>query len=411
MAASSRMRWKALKNAFSIQFWTKFALDPSLPIPLMVVLFVAEMLVNYIVIQRIKYTEIDWVAYMQEVGGVVNGTYDYSQLKGDTGPLVYPAGFVYIFMGLFYLTGHGTNVRLAQYIFGLLYLVTLLLVFHIYRKTKIVPPYVLFFICCASYRIHSIYILRMFNDPVAMVFMYMAIGLFLANHWGWGCLFYSLGVSVKMNLLLFSPAILLLLLVTQGTVGTIKHLTICAVPQILLALPFLLVNPRAYIVMSFNLGRQFFYKWTVNWRTIPETTFLNQYFQATLLSAHIGVLLLFIFYKWKRLFPGVKFGLLMLPIQNQLANFIGMCFSRSLHYQFYVWYFHGLHYLLWCSTLPVVLRVLVLGLIEMAWNTYPSTVLSSSLLHVSHGIILFGLWYCPAYYTKPSKTVEAQKID
>lgn len=33
-------------------------------------------------------TEIDWIAYMQEVEGVVNGTYDYLQLKGDTGPLV-----------------------------------------------------------------------------------------------------------------------------------------------------------------------------------------------------------------------------------------------------------------------------------------------------------------------------------
>ena len=33
-------------------------------------------------------TEIDWVAYMQEVEGVLNGTFDYSQLRGDTGPLV-----------------------------------------------------------------------------------------------------------------------------------------------------------------------------------------------------------------------------------------------------------------------------------------------------------------------------------
>lgn len=33
-------------------------------------------------------TEIDWTAYMQEVEGVVNGTYDYTKLKGDTGPLV-----------------------------------------------------------------------------------------------------------------------------------------------------------------------------------------------------------------------------------------------------------------------------------------------------------------------------------
>lgn len=29
---------------------------------------------------------------MQEVEGVVNGTWDYTKLRGDTGPLVYPAG-------------------------------------------------------------------------------------------------------------------------------------------------------------------------------------------------------------------------------------------------------------------------------------------------------------------------------
>lgn len=46
-------------------------------------------------------TNIDWDAYMEEVEGVVNGTYDYTLLKGDTGPLVYPAGFVYIFTGLY----------------------------------------------------------------------------------------------------------------------------------------------------------------------------------------------------------------------------------------------------------------------------------------------------------------------
>jgi alpha-1,3-mannosyltransferase len=34
-------------------------------------------------------TEIDWEAYMSEVEGVVNGTYDYSKLEGGTGPLVY----------------------------------------------------------------------------------------------------------------------------------------------------------------------------------------------------------------------------------------------------------------------------------------------------------------------------------
>lgn len=43
-------------------------------------------------------TEIDWKAYMEEVEGVEEGEYDYSKLKGQTGPLVYPGGFVWIFM-------------------------------------------------------------------------------------------------------------------------------------------------------------------------------------------------------------------------------------------------------------------------------------------------------------------------
>lgn len=33
-------------------------------------------------------TEIDWIAYMQEVEGFLNGTLNYTLLKGQTGPLV-----------------------------------------------------------------------------------------------------------------------------------------------------------------------------------------------------------------------------------------------------------------------------------------------------------------------------------
>ena len=48
----------------------------------------------------------------------------------------YPAGFVYVFTVLYYATDHGANIRLAQYIFAFFYLVTLLLVFQIYNRTK-----------------------------------------------------------------------------------------------------------------------------------------------------------------------------------------------------------------------------------------------------------------------------------
>ena len=70
--------------------------------------------------------------------------------------------------------------------------------------------------------------------------------------------------------------------------------------QLLLGLPFLLDNPVSYITMAFNLGRQFLFQWTVNWRFLPEWLFLNRYFHVSLLVCHLTALLLFYLYKWTR---------------------------------------------------------------------------------------------------------------
>ncbi|XP_077471602.1 dol-P-Man:Man(5)GlcNAc(2)-PP-Dol alpha-1,3-mannosyltransferase [Stigmatopora argus] len=377
------------------------------------VLWLLEIGINVWVIQKVSYTEIDWKAYMDEVEGVINGTYDYTKLKGDTGPLVYPAGFVYIFTALYYITSSGANIRLGQYIFAVFYLITLLLVFRIYCRTKKVPPYVFFFVCCASYRIHSIFVLRLFNDPVAMMLLFAAVNLFIDGHWSLGCAVYSLAVSVKMNVLLFAPGLLFLLLSEFGLMRTIPKLGICASIQVLLGLPFLLENPMGYMSQAFDLGRQFMFKWTVNWRFLPEWLFLNRYFHFLLLAAHLLSLLLFALRCWKRPAesplellkePGKRKDPAPKNTANQIvlilftSNFIGMCFSRSLHYQFYVWYFHTLPYLLWSGGLKKMahlLRVLILGLVELSWNTYPSTCSSSVALHVCHLVIFFSLWLSP----------------
>ncbi|KAF1627475.1 UNVERIFIED_CONTAM: Dol-P-Man:Man(5)GlcNAc(2)-PP-Dol alpha-1,3-mannosyltransferase, partial [Eudyptes pachyrhynchus] len=383
-------------------------------------LCLAEGGVNLWVIRRVPYTEIDWKAYMEEVEGFANGTLDYTQLKGGTGPLVYPAGFVYIFLGLYYATDRGTDIRLAQYLFAGLYLLNLLLVFRIYCRTNKVPPYVFFFMCCASYRIHSIFVLRLFNDPVAMAILFLAINLFLEEHWSWGCLLFSLAVSVKMNILLFGPGLLFLLLQRFGLLGCIPKLCICALLQVVLGLPFLLVNPVGYLTRSFDLGRQFQFKWTVNWRFLPEEVFQNRAFHVILLLAHLAGLGLFALHRWHRSKESIL-ALLKDPAERKHAsppltivfvlfssNFLGVCCSRSLHYQFYVWYFHTLPYLLWCTPttkLAHMPKVLLLGVIELCWNTYPSTVCSSLSLHICHGLVLLQLWYGtappPALHTPP----------
>lgn len=73
---------------------------------------------------------------MEEVEGFLNGTTDYMELKGQTGPLVYPAGFVYAYSALYKLTDRGANIQLGQYIFGFLYLINLFIVFQLNLKIR-----------------------------------------------------------------------------------------------------------------------------------------------------------------------------------------------------------------------------------------------------------------------------------
>ena len=79
-----------------------------------------------------------------------------------------------------------------------------------------------------------------------------------------------------MNILLFAPALFLMYLATQGLFGTVKQLAICASVQVALAMPFLLSNPVNYIKGAFDLGRVFMFKWTVNFRFLPEWLFVHK---------------------------------------------------------------------------------------------------------------------------------------
>lgn len=71
---------------------------------------------------------------MQQVECFLNGTFDYEQIYGNTGPIVYPAGHLYLYTLLYYVTNRGTNIYLAQNIFAFLYLATLWIVFRLYSS-------------------------------------------------------------------------------------------------------------------------------------------------------------------------------------------------------------------------------------------------------------------------------------
>jgi alpha-1,3-mannosyltransferase len=244
-------------------------------VPFIALLCLAEVVLCLAVINMVAYTEIDWIAYMQEVEGWwLHGEHDYRLLRGDTGPLVYPAGFLYFFCILRYLTHNGRNIRRAQHLFAAFYLIQSAIVFLIYtrvlrcRQRSVASIWswrLAMGMLCLSKRLHSIFLLRLFNDGIAMLFLYVSIFMFMKNSWKWGCLCFSLGVSIKMNVLLFAPGLLLLLLQSQSSLkGTIICLIVCASSQLILGAPFLFSYPESYLRKAFELDRVFFFKWTVN---------------------------------------------------------------------------------------------------------------------------------------------------
>jgi len=365
-------------------------------------LILAELFLNFVIIKKIKYTEIDWIAYMQEVSGFLKGEYDYLNLKGDTGPLVYPAGFVYIFSLLYKITNNGENIRLAQYIFMGLYIATLVVILNIYKKSKTFPTYGIYLLLLSK-RLHSIYVLRCFNDPVAIFFIFCALLASLNHYWISTAILFSISVSIKMNTLLYGPGLAIVMLRSIGIYDSIINAIIFVLIQIILGIPFLYHAPKSYISKAFEFSRVFFYKWTVNWKIIDEKVFLNPTFHNTLLILHIVFLLLFAIYKWSPkhnlkdvIVNGFKNKRSVLSSDYIISaffisNFIGIVFSRSLHYQFYSWYYMTIPYLLWRTNILLPLKVVLLFCIEICWNIYPSTPKSSGLLLISHLILLIAL--------------------
>jgi len=136
-----------------------------------VAFFLVDAVLTCIIVAKVPYTEIDWIAYMEEVEGVMGGVsfeqrrlapcrtvgalrvltpttqlrqeYDYSKLRGQTGPLVYPGGFVWVYAGLRKLTNDGKDIATAQMLFVGIYLATQAVVLRIYVKAKLVPAWAL----------------------------------------------------------------------------------------------------------------------------------------------------------------------------------------------------------------------------------------------------------------------------
>ncbi|KAL2864691.1 dolichyl-P-Man:Man(5)GlcNAc(2)-PP-dolichol alpha-1,3-mannosyltransferase [Aspergillus lucknowensis] len=349
------------------------------------------------IIWKVPYTEIDWTTYMQQIQLYLSGERDYTLIKGSTGPLVYPAAHVYSYTLLHHLTDEGRDIAFGQVIFAFLYLITLTVVMACYRRAR-APPY-LFPLLVLSKRLHSVYMLRLFNDGLAALAMWVSIWLFMNRKWTMAVIAWSLGVGIKMTLILLGPAVIVLLALSLSFWPCIELAILTLLIQVILALPFLPTNATGYFNCAFEFRREFLFKWTVNWRFIPEGLFLSTRFWRALLAFHVVILFVFGITSFLkptgtnlpqfvgRILTGRHRGVqlhhsfIITVLLTSLA--IGLLCARSLHYQFFAYLSWATPFLLWKAGYHPFIIYVLWGLQEYAWNIYPSTNLSSSIVVLS----------------------------
>ena len=101
-----------------------------------------------------------------------------------------------------------------------------------------------------------------------------------------------------MSNMLYLPGIMVATCKESGLIATIGHVAIIFALQGFLALPFLREHPWEYLAGAFDFSRMFLYKWTVNWRFVPEDIFLSRLFAKGLFVIHLVVLVIFLLNRW-----------------------------------------------------------------------------------------------------------------
>jgi len=390
-------------------------------------LVVGEVLIMWGYVLRRPYTEIDFSTYMEQVALVEAGERRYDLIRGAQGPLVYPAGFVWLYRGLSWVTEGGAKIRRAQNIFAGLFVVDSFVASLVYKYAYQEDPEkwksLLVALIASSRRAHSVYALRLFNDGPCATLCHCAIFFLVSDFQYVACVLFSLAVSVKMSALLFAPAWYVVMASKKGHGSALRGVLLCAFVQIFVALPFLFADPQAYVRNAFDVSRGFKHKWSVNFKWVPcaqslketdlrdcDGPFSSSFFKLLLLGLHALALVLLAHFRWRlhckgrflglfdffqlRFDPRIQYTKKAVIVMLCSCNFVGIAFARSLHFQFCVWYLKTLPLLVFSTRLPLLLKIALLVAIEAAWNPWQgqsSTIASSLLLTASHAILFFAL--------------------
>ncbi len=202
--------------------------------------------------------------------------------------------------------------------------------------------------------------------------------------------------------------------------------------QVALGAPFLLTYPREYLGEAFNFGHIFQQDASMNFDFLDEGVFKSKSFHWALLLVQFVTLFALAHWKWCKHNGGFFFTFIrdffrrvlggnvdgaqssFTPVHVTMvlaeSMLVGIVFSRSLHKQFYSWYFHTLPLLLWSSSIiPTLGKLALMLMIEVCWSIYPPTPMSTGTLLVCHLCILSLVLFLPYTLGLPSRPSTLRK--
>ena len=215
-----------------------------------------------------------------------------------------------------------------------------------------------------SRRLHSIFMLRCFNDCFAVTLTYLSIYCLQKSKPVLTLLLFSFGISVKMSALLYLPALLLNLNFHFGILQTLASVLFMVALQLVIGYEWIAFNADSDFGKAFEFSRVFMFKWSVNWQFLGEEVATGKALAGLLLCTQLALLLVFLFFKWTSITRGLgawfkelrlteigrtvprKLDPRYVALSMFTCNLIGILCARSLHYQFYSWYY---------QTLPLIL--------------------------------------------------------
>ena len=385
-------------------------------------LLLGETLLCALIITYVPYTEIDYTTYLAQARVFQSGERNYNKIIGPSGPCVYPALHLYIYSALDYIAGD--DLRAAQICFAGVYLVTLGTVMQCYRRVG--APGWLLILLVLSKRLHSIFLLRMFNDCFAALGLWGCIYLLQGRKWDVAAMVWGLGLGVKMTLLLAAPGLAFVLVQGAGLQNAFSAGVFVLGLQVIFGSPFWQDSPLEYLQSSFDFGRVFLFKWTVNWHFMGEQLFLSKGFAMSLLVVHLCSLAVFATTTWIaptshefRDFLRTHLEWANVEVKKMVSRkvtpmfvmdtmlgsmVVGLLCARSLHYQFFAYLGWATPYLLWRTGAGPIWVFANWAVQEYCWLVFPSTSMSSIVVVFELALQVLSILLAPSLdQTGPSR--------